>query len=97
MIDRHQFRGVGAGFVGYTNSSVPSSDTRDVIVQLSETADFSSYVTTVFNNDKDNSAGQGYGVNAEYAEVAGGKTVSFQPVRILTHLLRHFNGPYQRL
>jgi predicted RecA/RadA family phage recombinase len=53
---------------------------KDVIVQLSQTADFSSYVTTVFNNDKDNSAGQGYGVNAEYAEGAGGKTVSFQPI-----------------
>ncbi|CAI6079335.1 right-handed parallel beta-helix repeat-containing protein [Cohnella sp. JJ-181] len=53
---------------------------KDVIVQLSQTADFSSYVTTVFNNDKDNSAGQGYGVDSEYAEGAGGKTVSFQPI-----------------
>jgi hypothetical protein len=53
---------------------------KDVIVQLSQTADFSSYVTTVFNNDKNNSAGQGYGVNAEYAESGSGKTVSFQPV-----------------
>lgn len=53
---------------------------RDVIVQLSQTADFSSYVTTVFNNDKDNSAGQGYGVNAVYAESGSGKTVNFQPV-----------------
>lgn len=53
---------------------------KDVIVQLSQTADFSSYVTTVFNSDKDNSAGQGYGVDAEYTEGASGKTLNFQPI-----------------
>jgi hypothetical protein len=51
-----------------------------VIVQLSQTADFSSYVTTVYNNDKINNAGQGYGADSEYAESASGKTLNFQPV-----------------
>jgi hypothetical protein len=53
---------------------------KDVVVQLSKTADFSSYVTTVFNNDKDNSSGQGYGSDDEYAESANGKTLTFAPV-----------------
>lgn len=53
---------------------------KDVVVQLSQTSDFSSYVTTVFNNDKDNSSGQGYGSDAEYAESANGKTLTFAPV-----------------
>ena len=58
-------------------------DTRsyhDVIVRLSNTADFSSGVTTVFNNDTNNSAGLGTGTNAEYTETSGGKDISFSPV-----------------
>lgn len=51
-----------------------------VVVQVSQTADFSSYVTTVFNNDKLNAAGQGYGADSEYTESVSGKTVCFQPV-----------------
>lgn len=53
---------------------------RDVIVQVSDTADFSSGVTTVFNNDADNSAGQGVGSQAEYAESPNGKEILFSPV-----------------
>jgi hypothetical protein len=53
---------------------------RDVIVKLSTTSDFSSGVTTVFNNDTNNSAGQGTGTDAEYAESAAGKTITFGPV-----------------
>ncbi|WP_127588437.1 discoidin domain-containing protein [Paenibacillus koleovorans] len=53
---------------------------KDVIVQLSQTPDFSSYVTTVFNNDQDNSAGQGSGSDATYAETSAGKTLMFAPV-----------------
>ncbi|MDB6113060.1 MAG: autotransporter-associated beta strand repeat protein [Lacunisphaera sp.] len=48
---------------------------HDVIVQLSTTPDFSSGVTTVFNNDTDNSAGLGVGQNAEYAESSAGKEI----------------------
>lgn len=53
---------------------------HDVIVQLSDTADFSAAVTTVFNNDSDNSAGTGAGSDAEYAESAAGKAIVFSPV-----------------
>lgn len=54
---------------------------RDVIVQLSNTPDFSSGVTTVFNNDANNSAGQGTGTDAEYAETSAGKEIAFTPVQ----------------
>ncbi|MBZ0100238.1 MAG: hypothetical protein K8F30_14250, partial [Taibaiella sp.] len=53
---------------------------HDVIMQLSNTADFSSGVTTVFNNDADNSAGQGVGTDAEYAGTGSGKGVTFSDV-----------------
>ncbi|HYE73165.1 MAG TPA: Ig-like domain-containing protein, partial [Blastocatellia bacterium] len=48
---------------------------RDVVVQVSNTADFSSGVVTVFNNDRDNSGGQGVGNDAEYAETSAGKEI----------------------
>jgi hypothetical protein len=52
---------------------------RDVIVQLSNAADFSAR-TTVFNNDADNSAGQGAGAQAEYAETSAGREITFSAV-----------------
>lgn len=53
---------------------------NDVIMQLSNDAAFSTGVTTVFNNDTNNSVGQGTGSDSAYAESASGKTVSFTPV-----------------
>jgi hypothetical protein len=50
---------------------------HDVIVQVSNDVNFSAGVTTVFNNDKDNSAGQGTGTEEEYAETSAGKTIGF--------------------
>jgi hypothetical protein len=47
---------------------------HDVIVQLSQRSDFAT-LTTVFNNDSRNTAGQGIGGNAEYAESASGKDI----------------------
>ncbi|MNR03993.1 hypothetical protein D3C85_1199180 [compost metagenome] len=52
---------------------------HDVIVQISNDADFSSY-TNVFNNDTNNSAGQGIGTDAEYTETSAGKTITFGPI-----------------
>jgi len=52
---------------------------HDVIVQLSTVSNFSS-LTTVFNNDTNNSAGQGTGSQAEYAESSAGKTITFSAV-----------------
>ncbi|GEM_PF-281030 len=52
----------------------------DVIVRVSNSADFSSGATTVYNNDRDNSAGFGAGTDTEYAERGEGKTVVFNAV-----------------
>jgi hypothetical protein len=46
---------------------------RDVIVQVSDDRDFLRGVTTVFNNDHDNSSGMGIGPDKEYIEVAEGR------------------------
>ena len=53
---------------------------RDVIVQLSNDPTFSSGVVTVFNNDKDGSAGFGVGADSEYKESSTGKMISFNLV-----------------
>ncbi|CAI6039882.1 glycoside hydrolase family 98 domain-containing protein [Cohnella sp. JJ-181] len=53
---------------------------RDVIVRVSNDPAFQAGVTTVFNNDANNSAGFGAGTDAEYAETSGGKSISFSPV-----------------
>jgi hypothetical protein len=48
---------------------------RDVIVQVSDDKDFLRGVTTVFNNDHDNSSGLGIGRDKEYIEVAEGRLI----------------------
>ena len=48
---------------------------RDVVVQVSDDKDFVSGVTTVFNNDHDNSSGLGIGKDKEYIETAEGKLI----------------------
>ncbi|HZG76888.1 MAG TPA: choice-of-anchor Q domain-containing protein, partial [Paenibacillus sp.] len=45
---------------------------KDLIVQLSNDPTFASGVTTVFNNDGDNSSGLGAGADAEYVEPGDG-------------------------
>ena len=54
---------------------------HDVIFQLSNDASFGSGVTTVFNNDLNNSAGLGAGTDGEYDETVTGKIVHFAPVQ----------------
>ncbi len=46
---------------------------RDVIVQASDDPNFKTGVTTVFNNDHDNSSKMGAGKDKEYIEVAEGR------------------------
>jgi hypothetical protein len=46
---------------------------RDVVVQVADDKDFLRGVTTVFNNDHDNSSGLGIGKDKEYIEVAEGR------------------------
>jgi len=50
---------------------------HDVIVQVSNDPTFATGVKTVYNNDKDNSAGFGAGSDSEYAETSAGKTIDF--------------------
>ena len=48
---------------------------RDVVAQVSDDPNFKTGVTTVFNNDHDNSAKLGAGQDKEYIEVAEGKLI----------------------
>ncbi|MFU8848915.1 MAG: hypothetical protein ACNA77_09405 [Opitutales bacterium] len=48
---------------------------HDVIVQVSSDPEFKSGVTTLFNNDYDNSAGMGRGSNNPYVETRFGKLI----------------------
>jgi hypothetical protein len=52
----------------------------DVIVQVSEDEDFTQ-VKTLFNNDLDNSAGQGIGEDWHYVETAEGKLIDAKGVQ----------------
>ncbi len=48
---------------------------HDVIVQVSNEAEFKSGVTTIFNNDHDNSSGLGKGPDSAYLETNQGKLI----------------------
>jgi hypothetical protein len=54
---------------------------RDVIVQVSDDKAFTKGVTTVFNNDHDNSSGLGIGKDKEYIEVAEGRLIDPKGVK----------------
>jgi uncharacterized protein YjdB/peptidoglycan/xylan/chitin deacetylase (PgdA/CDA1 family) len=53
---------------------------HDVVVQLSNDPAFASDVTTVYNNDTNNSAGRGTGTNSEYTETSAGLDITFNSV-----------------
>ncbi len=54
---------------------------HDVVVQVSDDPDFIEGVTTLFNNDQDNSAGLGIGKDREYFETSEGKLVDAKGVK----------------
>ncbi len=54
---------------------------RDCVVQVSDDPEFKTGVTTVFNNDADNSAGLGVGTDREYFELEFGKQVPVKGVK----------------
>jgi hypothetical protein len=54
---------------------------RDVAVQVSDDKDFISGVTTLFNNDHDNSSGLGIGKDKEYIETYEGKLVDAKGIK----------------
>jgi hypothetical protein len=63
---------------------------RDVIVQVSDDKDFISGVTTVFNNDHDNSSGLGAGKDKEYIETFDGKL--FDPKGVKARYVRLYSS-----
>lgn len=54
---------------------------KDVIIQISDDEDFAEGVTTVFNNDHDNSANLGKGSDKNYIEEYHGKTIKVDGVK----------------
>jgi hypothetical protein len=63
---------------------------RDVVVQVGDDKDFLKGVTTVFNNDHDNTSGLGIGKDKEYIEVAEGKL--FDPKGATGRYLRLYSS-----
>jgi hypothetical protein len=62
---------------------------RDVIVQVSEDADFITGVATIFNNDHDNSSGLGIGKDKEYIETNEGRL--FDPRGVKARYVRLYS------
>ena len=54
---------------------------RSIIVQVADDADFTTNVRTLFNNDRDNSAGLGAGTDRQYFETYMGKIVNAKGAR----------------
>jgi len=54
---------------------------RDVVVQVSDDKDFIGGVTTLYNNDHDNTSGLGIGKDKEYIETFEGKLVDAKGAR----------------
>ena len=63
---------------------------RDVIVQVSDDKDFLKGVSTIFNNDHDNTSGLGIGKDKEYIEVAEGRL--FDPKGIKGRYVRIYSN-----
>jgi hypothetical protein len=59
---------------------IPSA-VKDVVVQLSDDPEFVTGVTTIFNNDYDNSSGLGVGADPEYIETCYGRTMDAKGVQ----------------
>jgi hypothetical protein len=53
----------------------------DVIVQVADDPDFITNVQTIFNNDLDNSSGQGVGSDMHYVETSEGKLIDAKGVQ----------------
>jgi hypothetical protein len=63
----------------------------DVVVQVADDPDFITNVTTVFNNDHDNSAGLGVGSDMHYVETSEGKLIDAKGTRA-RYVRIHSNG-----
>ena len=63
---------------------------RDIVIQVSDDKDFIGGVTTIFNNDHDNTAGLGAGKDKEYIETFDGKL--FDPRGVKARYVRLYSG-----
>ena len=54
---------------------------HDVIIDVSNDEDFIEGVTTLFNNDNDNSSGNGIGQDYEYVETSEGKLIDTKGIK----------------
>jgi len=63
----------------------------DVVVQVADDPDFITNVRTLFNNDIDNSLGQGVGKNMHYTETSEGKLIDAKGVQA-RYVRLHSNG-----
>jgi hypothetical protein len=54
---------------------------HDVIVRVADDADFTQNISTIFNNDQDNSSGLGVGTDREYFETNEGKLINAKGVK----------------
>lgn len=64
---------------------------HDVIVQASDDPEFKTGVTTLYNNDHDNSAGLGAGKDLAYVETSEGRLIDAKGVRA-RHVRLYSNG-----
>ncbi|GAA5481187.1 hypothetical protein [Haloferula sargassicola] len=76
QIDLEQEADINAVYVWHFHSQKRAYN--DVIVQISDDPEFKEGVTTVFNNDYDNSAGMGQGSDRPYVETRFGKVIDGQ-------------------
>jgi hypothetical protein len=65
---------------------------RDVIVQASNDADFVTGVTTLYNNDGDNSSGLGIGQQREFYEDLSGQWIAFNKPQKARYLRLYSRG-----
>lgn len=63
---------------------------RDVIVQVADDPDFTQNVRTIYNNDRDNSAGLGIGTDKEYFETYQGRT--FDAKGVVARFVRSYTA-----
>jgi hypothetical protein len=66
----------------------------DVIVQIADDEDFTQNVTTLFNNDSDNSAGLGAGSDLNYVETSEGKLIDAKG-HVARFVRLHSNGSHE--
>jgi hypothetical protein len=64
---------------------------HDVVVQVSDDADFKQSVCVLFNNDQDNTSGLGVGTDREYFETREGKLIDAKGVKV-RYLRFYSNG-----